>query len=100
MMNPVEAEMLDFIKQRLGEGATSVPASESLAAVVPKDHPEYRLRPAYKHGLDRLRRRRRVCAVVGRGGELRYYLDPNKIPWQDAAPPEERDSIPPGSCAP
>jgi hypothetical protein len=91
MMNPVEAQMLDFIKRRLDEGATSVPASEILAAVVPKEHPEYRLRPAYKHGLDRLRRRGRVCAVVGPGGELRYYLDPNKIPWQDAAQPEQPD---------
>jgi hypothetical protein len=91
MMNPVGAQMLDFIKRRLDEDATSVPASEILAAVVPKDHPEYRLRPAYKHGLERLRRRRRVGAVVGRGGELRFYLDPDHIPWQDAAQLKERD---------
>jgi hypothetical protein len=94
MMNPVEAEMLAFIKRRLDEGATSLPASEILAAILPKDHPEYRLRPAYKYGLDRLRRRRRICAVVGRGGELRYYLDPKRIPWQDAAPQREERGRP------
>ena len=88
-LNPVEAEMLAFIRRRLAEGAMSVPESEVIAAVIPQDHPEFRFRPAYRRGLERLHRRRQVWAIQGREGELRYYLDPHRIPWQDAAPPEQ-----------
>lgn len=71
-MNSTEAEMLAYIRRRHAEGAESVSASEVMAAVVPPDHPEYRFRPAYKHGLDRLHRRHVILSTRVEGGEVWY----------------------------
>ena len=80
-MNPVEAEMLTYIQRRIDEGAATVSEDEILAAVVPADHPEYRLRPAYRYGLTRLRRRRRLGAFPSRDGGMRYYI--SGFPYED-----------------
>ena len=55
--------MLAFIQARLDAGALSVTQDQVFAAVVPPNHPEFRLRPAYRYGLSRLQVRRVINAV-------------------------------------
>jgi hypothetical protein len=66
--------MLAYVQRRIDEGAATIPEDEILAAVVPLDHQEYRLRPAYRYGLMRLRRRHLLGAFEGRDGVMRYYI--------------------------
>ena len=73
-MGPVETKMLSYIENRLREGALSVPEAEIMSAVVPHEHPEYRNRPAYRHGLDRLLRRHVINAVDALGGTRHYFI--------------------------
>jgi hypothetical protein len=73
-MGKVETEILTYIKRRLDDGALSVPESEVIEAVIPPDHPEFRLRPAYKYGLKRLLRRHEINAVPDRNGMNHYYI--------------------------
>ena len=73
-MGAVESDMLAYIRRRLEAGALSVTEAEVMEAVVPPDRPEFRQRPAYRHGLDRLRRRHVVNAVADRSGVLHYYI--------------------------
>jgi len=75
VMGTVEANMLAYIKRRLDEGALSVSEAEIMDAVVPPDHPEYRSRPQYRHGLDRLRRRLVINAVLDPSGMWHYFID-------------------------
>jgi hypothetical protein len=73
-MGPVESEMLSYIQRCLGQGRLSVPATEIMNAVVPADHPEWRHRPAYRHGLDRLLRRHFVNATDAPDGTRHYFI--------------------------
>jgi hypothetical protein len=73
-MGAVESSMLAYIERRLEEGALSVSGAEVMDAVVPPDHPEFRERPAYQHGLDRLLRRHVINAVDDRSGMRHYFI--------------------------
>jgi hypothetical protein len=73
-MGIVEANMLAYIKGRLEAGMLSVSETEIMEAVVPPDHPEFRMRSAYRHGLDRLRRRDVINAVADQTGNLHYFI--------------------------
>jgi hypothetical protein len=73
-MGPVETSMLRYIERRLAEGSLSVLEKDILAAVVPADHPEYRDRPSYRHGLDRLLRRHVINAVRDPRGRTHYFI--------------------------
>jgi hypothetical protein len=73
-MGTVESKMLAYIKARLEEGTLAVPATEVMDAVVPPDHPEFRERPAYRHGLERLHRRKVINAVDDRDGQRHYFI--------------------------
>jgi hypothetical protein len=73
-MGKVEAEMLDYIKMRLNAGVLSVSKTEIMSAVIPQDHPEFRSRPAYMHGLERLRRRHVINAVDDVNGMTHYFI--------------------------
>jgi hypothetical protein len=72
--------MLDFIRQRLAEGSLAVPEEQIMRAVVPGDHPEYRNRPAYRYGLDRLHRRRVVNCVRDSTGAIHYFIGSHASP--------------------
>ena len=73
-MGKVESQFLAYLKQRLEEGALSVPESEIMAAIVPADHPEYRFLPAYRYGLQRLRRRSIINAIPDREVTSHYFI--------------------------
>ena len=73
-MGPVESDILAYIKQSLAAGRLSVPAAEILHAVVPAEHPEWRYRPAFRHGLERLLRRNVVNAVDAPDGTRHYFI--------------------------
>jgi hypothetical protein len=73
-MGPVESNMLAYIKRRLEEGELSVTRAEIMDAVIPSDHPDFRERPAYRYGLERLLRRRVINAVSDRAGTLHYFI--------------------------
>ena len=66
--------MLAYIKRSLDAGRLSVPAPEILDAVVPAEHPEWRYRPAYRHGLERLHRRFVINAVDAPDGTRHYFI--------------------------
>ena len=70
----VERAMLAFIQARHDSGALSVTKDEVFAAVVPPNHPEFRFRPAYRYGLDRLRVRQVVNAVDDPLGVTHYFI--------------------------
>ena len=73
-MGTVESDMLAYLKRCLEEGRLSVPAAEIQDAVVPFDHPEWRHRPAYRYGLDRLLRRSVVNTIDARDGVRHYFI--------------------------
>ena len=75
-MGSVETAMLNYITQRLEQGALGVTESEIMAVIIPPNHQEYRLRPAYRYGLDRLRVRRVINAASGirENGKLHYFI--------------------------
>jgi hypothetical protein len=66
--------MLSYIERRLAEGVLSVTAAEVMDAVVPAEHPEFRERPAYRYGLQRLHRRQILNAIDDRDGQTHYYI--------------------------
>jgi len=73
-MGPVESEMLAYVQRCLAEGRLSIPGKEIIDAVVPRDHPDWRHRPSYRHGLDRLHRRHALNAVVAPDGTRHYFI--------------------------
>lgn len=73
-MGTVEAEMLAYIQRRLADGALSVTGAEVTEAVVPPGHPEFRYRPAYQRGLERLLRRNVINAVDAPDGSRHYFI--------------------------
>ena len=73
-MGPVESEMLAYIERCLAAGRLSVPAREIVDAVVPPEHPDWRHRPAYRYGLDRLLTRHVVNAVDAPDGTRHYFI--------------------------
>jgi len=73
-MGDAESKMLAYIKLRHEEGALAVPAFEILGAIIPSDQPELRDRAAYRHGLERLRRRCVINAVADKAGTLHYFI--------------------------
>jgi hypothetical protein len=73
-MGKVEADMLAYIKSRLEAGVLSVSEPEIMSAIVPPDHPEFRFRPAYKHGLERLHRRLVINAINDATGTTHYFI--------------------------
>jgi hypothetical protein len=73
-MGPVESNILAYIKRRLEDGELSVTGAEIMEAVIPADHPEFRERPAYRYGLERLRRRHVINAVADQAGTLHYFI--------------------------
>jgi hypothetical protein len=73
-MASIESNMVAYIKRRLEEGELSVTAAEIMDAVIPADHPEYRERPAYRYGLERLRRRHVINAIADQSGALHYFI--------------------------
>ena len=74
-MANVESRMLAYIQQRISAGAPAVPESEVMNAVIPPQHPEYRYRPAYRHGLERLLRRHKINGRMDSKGESHYFLE-------------------------
>lgn len=66
--------MLAYIQRRMSDGALSVTEKEVLEAVVPRQHPEYRERPTYKYGLERLHRRKIVNVIRDKRGNAHYYI--------------------------
>jgi len=70
--------MLAYIERRLEEGALSVTGAEILDAVIPTDHSTFRERPAYRFGLERLRRRHVINAVADQTGTLHHSV---VVPW-------------------
>jgi hypothetical protein len=66
--------MLAYIERRLEQGALSVTESEIMDAIVPRDHPEFGWRPAYRYGLERLRRRLVINAVADQTRTLHYFI--------------------------
>jgi hypothetical protein len=42
--------------------------------VIPADHPEYRRRPAYRYGLQRLHVRCVINAIDDRNGRTHYFI--------------------------
>jgi len=66
--------MLAYIKHRLDEGDLSVTEADIMDAVIPPDHPEFRERPAYRYGLDRLRRRHVINAITDQAGRRHYFV--------------------------
>jgi hypothetical protein len=81
-MGEIETKMVNFIRQRIEQGVPGVTEAEIMAAIVPADHPEYRLRPAYRYGLNRLRVRGVVNAWSGAraGGASHYYIGNSPSP--------------------
>jgi hypothetical protein len=73
-MGSVESDMLAYVRNRLKGGELSVTGAEIMAAVIPPDHPEFRERPAYRYGLERLRRRHLINAVADRTVTLHYFI--------------------------
>jgi hypothetical protein len=73
-MGPVESAMFANVRRRLEEGALSVTGAEVMDAVIPSGNPELRERPAYRYGLERLRRRHVINAVVDQAGTLHYFI--------------------------
>jgi hypothetical protein len=73
-MGPVESNMLAYLRRRLEEGALSVTGAEIMDAVIPPDHPEYKERPAYRYGLERLLRRHVINAVADQTGTPHYFI--------------------------
>lgn len=69
-METVESKMLAYIERRLEQGALSVSTAEIMEAVVPPEHPEFRYRPAYRHGLDRMMRRHVINAIDAPDGRV------------------------------
>ena len=66
--------MLAFIQARLDAGALSVTQDQVFAAVVPPNHPEFRLRPAYRYGGSRLQVRRVINTVDDPAGVTHYFI--------------------------
>lgn len=66
--------MLGYIQRCLAEGRLSVSATEIVNAVVPAEHPEWRRRPAYRYGLDRLLTRNVINAVDAPDGTRHYFI--------------------------
>jgi hypothetical protein len=73
-MGTIESDIVAYLKCRLDAGALSVCEAEIMDAVVPPDHPEFRLRPAYRYALDRLRRRHVINAVADKAGMMHYFI--------------------------
>ena len=73
-MGPVESNMLAYLRRRLEEGALSVTGAEIMDAVIPPDHSEYKERPAYRYGLERLLRRHVINALPDQTGTLHYFI--------------------------
>jgi hypothetical protein len=79
-MGEVESRMLAYLQRRLGAGAFAVPEREIMDALIPADHPEFRARPAYRHGLQRLRRRLLINAIVDHDGTTHYFIGTHPSP--------------------
>jgi hypothetical protein len=73
-MARVESDMLAYIKRRLEAGALSVSGAEIMDAVIPRDQAGFRERPAYRYGLERLRRRGVINAIADQTGTLHYFI--------------------------
>lgn len=71
----IDEQIMQFVKQRMAEGAESVTRGDILAAIVPPEHRENRYRPEYKQALERLYRVGKLHAVRGRDGEMRYSIE-------------------------
>ena len=85
-MGDAESKMLAYIQLRHDEGALSIPEAEIFGAIIPADQPELRYHAAYRHGLDRLRRRHVINAVADKAGTLHYFIG-------DYASAELRESL-------
>ena len=75
-MGTVETKILDYVRRRHEQGVLGVTETEIMAAIIPADHPEYRLLPAYRYGIQRLRVRHRLNAASGvrEKGKLHYFI--------------------------
>jgi hypothetical protein len=73
-VNPVEAQMLAYLESRLRGGTLGVAEAEIIKAVIPTDHPEFRFRPSYRHGLERLLRRLVINATDAPNGQRYYFI--------------------------
>jgi hypothetical protein len=73
-MGKVESEILHYIERRLEEGVLSVTEAEIMDAIIPGDHPEFRLRPSYRYGLERLLRRNRINGIKDSAGITHYFI--------------------------
>jgi hypothetical protein len=83
-LGPAEKAMLDFIKQRLAEGALAVAEKEVMEAVTSKSDRRARCKPAYRYGLQRLLRRHVINAIDDRDGQRHYYIGnaPTAAMWE------------------
>jgi hypothetical protein len=79
----LRANVFTYIHHRLEPGTLSATGREIMDAVVPRDHPEYRERPAYRYGLDRLRRRHVINALPDQTGAATTVVFPRS--WDELA---------------
>ena len=73
-MGRIESLFYNYIRQSIDAGALAVSHAEVMLAVVPSDRPELAQRPAYRHALDRLRRRHEINAIRNSEGVLYYFV--------------------------
>ena len=78
-MGEVEASLLEYLRRRLNEGRQSVSADELREGVL-REHPEFRHRAAFRHGLQRLSIRHVINAVDAPDGTCHYFIGPYPTP--------------------
>jgi hypothetical protein len=71
-MGFVERRMMEAIIRLIEAEAAGVTEEQVLSAVIPPEHPEYRLRPSYAYGFRRLAIRGLLSAVRDQSGGWVY----------------------------
>lgn len=71
-MGTIEAQIWKVLWAKMDSETSPVSAEELLSAVIPADHPEYRLLPAYKYAVERLARRGWLNGHQDTDGTIRY----------------------------
>ena len=72
-MGEIESILLEYLKRRLEEGRLSV-SSDELTEGVLREHPEFRHRAAFLHGLQRLSVRHVINGIDAPDGTCHYFI--------------------------